>query len=76
MLSMPPQVFEQSLFLFIYKKDDEEKRDPSKPPPSPRPRLLDSQEEAANRALANIVRQLASLGRHANEIFGEKKTFP
>jgi len=30
-----------------------------------------SQEEAANRALANLVRQMASLGRHAGDIFGK-----
>ena len=33
--------------------------------------LVASQEEAANRALANIIRQLASLGKHANDVFGE-----
>ena len=32
--------------------------------------LVGSQEEAANRTLANIIRQLASLGKHANDIFG------
>ena len=32
--------------------------------------LLDSQEETVNRTLANIIRQLAWLGRHANDIFG------
>lgn len=31
--------------------------------------LLDSKEECNNRILANIIRQLASLGRHASDIF-------
>ena len=35
------------------------------------PALVGSQEEACNRTMANIIRQLASLGRHANDIFGE-----
>ena len=35
------------------------------------PSLVGSQEEVANRTMANIIRQLASLGRHANDIFGE-----
>ena len=30
---------------------------------------MDSHEELANRVLANIIRQLANLGRHANDIF-------
>ena len=34
--------------------------------------LVGSKEEAANRTLANVIRQLASLGKHANEIFGKK----
>ena len=36
---------------------------------STRSELVVSQEEAANRSLANIVRQLAGLGAHADEIF-------
>ena len=35
--------------------------------------LVSSQEEAANRTLANIIRQLGSLGLHANDIFGMNK---
>ena len=31
--------------------------------------LVDSKEEYANRTLSNIIRQLASLGRHAGDIF-------
>ena len=38
--------------------------------------LVASQEEAANRALANIIRQLASLGKHANDIFGNRQALP
>lgn len=32
--------------------------------------VVASQEEACNRALANIIRQFGSLGLHANNIFG------
>ncbi len=32
--------------------------------------LVQSKEECANRTLTNLIRQLASLGRHADEIFG------
>ena len=33
-------------------------------------KLVDSQEEAVNRSLANIIRQLASVGAHASDLFG------
>lgn len=33
--------------------------------------LVTSQEEACNNALANIIRQLSSLGKHASDIFGK-----
>ena len=37
-----------------------------------RHKLVESQEEAVNRALANIIRQLASVGGHASDLFGKK----
>lgn len=35
--------------------------------------LVSSHEESANRMMANIIRQLGSIGLHANDIFGEEK---
>ena len=32
--------------------------------------LTESNEEMANRIMTNLIKQLASLGRHANDIFG------
>ena len=34
------------------------------------PRLVGSREEAANRVIANIIRQIASLSEHAHGVFG------
>ena len=33
--------------------------------------LVGSTEEMANRVMANLIKQLASLGRHAHDIFGK-----
>ena len=41
---------------------------------TPTSSLVGSHEEASNRALSNIIRQLASLGKHAKDIFGEIDT--
>ena len=32
--------------------------------------LTESNDEMANRIMTNMIKQLASLGRHANDIFG------
>ncbi len=32
--------------------------------------LTESNEEMANRIMTNLIKQLASLGRHASDIFG------
>lgn len=34
-------------------------------------KVMDSLEDGNNRTLANVIRQLASLGHHAQTIFGE-----
>ena len=34
------------------------------------PRLVESREEAANRVIANMIRQIASLSEHAHGVFG------
>ena len=39
-------------------------------------KLVDSQEEAVNRSLANIIRQLASVGAHASDLFGRTQYVP
>ena len=37
--------------------------------------LTGSKEEMANRIMANLIKQLASLGRHANDIFGKNRLY-